>query len=156
MRTTHEGVLARRSFLRDGKLGQLIDHQTATLMFDPIMHINEAPDELFFEVYDNEMAQWKNLHKYEIPKTYSYLPVPKSCAIELDYFIRTCCLIKHKIIWCKDSLPRADFGKITSKTNSTNLGRFTVAPWLPNIRDVAHKMKNGFYEFSDQQFFYDY
>lgn len=47
-----------------------------------------------------------------------------------------------------------DFAKVTSKTNINMRGRYTVAPWLPQLDAVAKEVQHGFMEFSDSLFFY--
>lgn len=73
----------------------------------------------------------------------------------MDYFIRTCCLVKHEMMWSTGYVvARDDFAKVASRRNAMNIGRFTVAPWLPKVKGAAKEARKGFMEFTDSEFFY--
>lgn len=151
-----EGKQHRKKFLEHGNFGDLIDcsFDKARFVIDPLYYLKSAPDVFHSDVYDNQDEEWKSAHKYEIPKTYSFLPVPKDKCMELDYFVRTCFLVNNDIIWATKEITKENFAKINSNTNKLNIGRYTVAPWLPKLKDIARELPNGFVELSDVDFTY--
>lgn len=155
----------RKMFIKNGKCGQLIDtsFDVAQLKVDPInitlsefnqINKNDASDveELMIPVFDNFKNEWRVVHLYEIPNTYSFLPAPKSAEMEVEYFLRASCLPKHEIIWSTNSIPRNTFAKIASHSNRENLGRFTIAPWLPKIKNAPKEAQYGFIEYDVDEY----
>lgn len=149
---TYQGKISRQNFLKLGLFGQLIDRSSATMKFvhDPLSFFETKSDDFYFTVYDFEEEQWKHVYKYEIPKTYSFLPLPTNKYMELDYFIRTVFLVNHVTIWATNQIPRETFGKLMSVTNKMNVGRFTMAPWLPRLKNIAREEKDGFFGHYEQ------
>lgn len=149
---TYQGEISRQNFLKLGHFGQLIDRSSATMKFmhDPLSFFEAKSDDFYFTAYDFEEEQWKQVYKYEIPKTYSLLPVPTNKHMELDYFIRTVFLVNHVTIWATNRIPRDTFGKLMSVTNKMNVGRFTMAPWLPRLKNLTREGKDDFIEHNEK------
>lgn len=140
-----------------GKEGQLIvkSFDRAVFKIDPInvalnaFGQNKTDDiqQCMIQVFDNKMGEWRLLHLYEIPRTYSFLPVPSTKEMELEYFLRTSCLPKHEVFWSTDSIPMDIFARITTKSNTESRGRYTIAPWLPKLSTMPKLCQHGFLEF---------
>lgn len=147
----------RKMFIKYGKCGQLINtsFDVAKLKVDPVITALSAFDqintseveEFMIRVFDTFKDDWRVVHMYEIPKTYSFMPIPSCPEMELEYFLRSSCLPKHEIIWSTKSIPRNTFAKIASNLSRENLGRFTIAPWLPKIKNTPKEAQYGFIEY---------
>lgn len=145
---TWEGRMERLNFLVKGRLGQLIDtsFEKARLVHDPLDYINNGPDDMIILAYNNQINRWHQVASYNVPRTYSYLPKPKHKVTELDYFLRSVCMIKHEIIWSTTQISKENFAKISSNTNQTEKYKFTVAPWLPSMNNVCKETLYSFVE----------
>lgn len=87
-------------------------------------------------MYDNIFNEWVPFDPNNVPWTYSYAPRPRSTLMELDYFLRSVGLIKHKYIWVdhpERGIHREIFAMIASRTNKEFLGRFTVTVAMPPL-----------------------
>lgn len=156
-----KGLKERKYSLKHGKMGQLINNSFdhAVYNVDPVKialeafgKINENDlEESIIRVFDTIWNEWRKLYMYEIDRTYSFLPVPNSQQLELEYFLRSSCLPKHTIFWSTPAIPKDVFAKVASISNKERLGRFTVAPWLPKIADVPKQAQYGFLEYDYSQ-----
>lgn len=133
------GRIERLDFLSEGRLGQLIDvsFETAKFINDPLQYISDGPDDMLLNVYNKEKKEYQQLFSYQVPRTYSFLPRPKNIAMELDYFVRASCLVKHEIIWYTKTITKANFAKLASTTNQSQKYKYTVAPWMPDMKDIC-------------------
>lgn len=140
--------MERLNYLVKGRFGQLIDVSLEKCKFidDPLQYINDGADDMIICAYNNEKKEWQKLLNYQVPRTYSMLPRPQNKAMELDYFTRAACLIKHQIIWATKEISKDSFGKLASATNQAEKYKYTVAPWLPGMKNVCKKSMYGFVE----------
>lgn len=133
---------ARRKHLQCGRLGQLLfDHRSnESVKLYRVGMKDEETDEK--SMFDTQLNEWVNFDEDIVPWTYTMVPRPTSVALELDYFIRSAPLVKHKYIWARDNLTSEEFGKLRSHTNTSMLGRFITFVNMPDIRYPA-RMENG-------------
>lgn len=146
----------RKKFLRRGRFGQLIDSTTerAAFLHEPFVEIKSEEGNEEYCAYNTKINNWELKKKMDIVRTYSFLPVPQNKAMELDYFVRTCGLINHEIIWSKQQIPRSVFAQINSNTNIEAIAKFTITPWLPTAEGVCKFLGNGFMEYNDSDFIF--
>lgn len=159
--SSEKGLKERFFFLKYGKMGQLINNSLDRAVFyvDPVKNALEKfgkmnenyLDTSIIRVFDTKFNKWREVYMYEIEPSYSFLPVPNSPQLELEYFLRSSCLPNHTIFWSTPAIPKDVFAKIASKSNKEKLGRFTVAPWLPKITDVPKQAQYGFLEYDYSQ-----
>lgn len=96
-------------------------------------------------VFDRLLRRWILYDETLIPWTYSMAPSPSTVAMELDYFIRSACLVKHKYVWCTNDGPisRDLFGRLNSQLNNQMIERFANFEQSPTVLRPA-KIHNGF------------
>lgn len=89
----------------------------------------------------------------DIPQTATFTRRPENAEQEVEYFVRSASLPKHSFIWSDDvvntGLSWEEFSSIRGFSNQEFRGRFTFLPYLPNIKDLGHYNKFGFYEMKD-------
>lgn len=99
-------------------------------------------------VFDNLEKEWVRLTDElidETPPSFTYSPKPFNLDMELDYFLRSAGLIKHMYVWSVDGgIPREMYAAINSSKNKVSLGRYTVLPWAPSIKELP-RIQNGFF-----------
>lgn len=142
---------ARRQHLRFGKLGDLLfdrDEEESELLFDLGTRDRVTREKMMFDRRNNE---WVPYDSGRVPYTYSLAPAPQTVAEELDYFVRSAPLIKHKFIWAKDQLSFDQFAKLNSRRNAEMIGRFTIVPELPSVDNLGRMVK-GFLEQNQDDF----
>lgn len=149
----------RLTYMIFGRLGQLIPsltgpNATGAIINDFVTH-NVGQDVLnadpIVDVFDTEQKRWVRVLFNDIPWTYSFVPKPHNTVFELDYWVRSCGLVKHQFIWSVPSIPAATFARVSAPQNREMLGRYTTMPWLPLIKDLI-RFESGFRQFADNGF----
>lgn len=134
-----------------GEIGQLINHSNGEVKNDLKIQLHNEPDDIC-HVYDMTAQSWTVKYMYPIPHTYTYAPKPNDVYTELDYYVRSVGLVNHRFIWSSDGIEMNDFAKIASKINISYHGRYTLAPDLPNIKNLVREDEYGNEIFSDGYF----
>lgn len=107
------------------------------------------PNAVKRKIYDNAYGEWTwfNRDLYDsIPPTFTFAPRPIDVEMELDYFVRSFGLPKHKFIWSDGikAIPIDQFASIFSTKNDIFRGRYTFTPWMPPIASLS-KLSFGHY-----------
>lgn len=144
-------LVERKKFIKYGQLGDLL--------FNPnSMESDRRWDkEEISEVFDNDLDRWIAYTPEQIIKTYSMVPKPPNVAIELDYFLRSAPLVKHRYIWADEAfgrtgMPREIVAKLFNNQNLVSIGRYTTHRYLPSIFEPARMVKHGFIEQSQTDY----
>lgn len=125
-------MLAKYSFIRFGRLGQLLYKRghDESVRFKSFSAFDKTTGERL--MFDRKIGQWIPLDEDIVPWTYTLAPEPNDEYVEVNYFIATGGLIKHKFIWCNSNrLSTNVFEKLKSCTNIENYGRYTLTPYIP-------------------------
>lgn len=147
---------ARQLHIKYGHLGQLL--------FDPNTKISVRRCEIvavdqhtqFEIVFDKKIGDWILFEPDNIVPTYSFAVPPENVVIEMDYFLRSLVLPKHKYIWVtgNSGIPHEYFEMVKSSQNQNAIGRFTFAPMMGTVQNPAKMSIFGFME-QDQADFID-
>lgn len=145
---------ACEEYVRRGKLGDLIfdpESPVSVQLYPQIV----GKDGDGYKMFDNKVMEWVKYDKSIVPWTYSDAPKPTNVLLELDYFLRSAPLVKHKYIWVDHSdegINRNIFEMVNSNTNHEFFGRFSVAPFMPPISTIATMTPYGFIEQNQSEF----
>lgn len=104
-----------------GKLGRLIyqpGHEESVKM-KSLSCFNATTGERL--MFDRMLNQWVSFNAEIVAPTYSIAPPPRNAFDEVNYFVATAGLIKHKFIWHSGgSVSKGIFEKLKSRKNTEN------------------------------------
>lgn len=147
----------RLTYMLFGRLGQLIpeleDPNSDGAVISAYVKHDLSLDNPIVNVYDNFAHAWVDIPFNQMKWTYSFVPRPINPVFEVDYFVRACGLIKHQFIWSTPSIPYEIFTRVFHPYNRENLGRYTIMPWLPSVKDVI-RYERGYRQFADNTFMF--
>lgn len=155
-RNEETALRAYKRHYKYGRVGDLIYDPAQPLSvkrYPEIVARNDENDG--YIMYDNTYNEWVPFDPDHVPWTFTYAPAPRNAMMELDYFLRSVGLVKHKFIWVENAhrgIHRDIFTMIVNSTNRAFLGRFTVAPIMPSIFQHAEMTRNGFIEQDQSDF----
>lgn len=146
-----------------GTFGQLFDNFDGSIStpvganrLRAMVEENSTAGVVSQEIFDFHSNLWVPFNEkswFEIPTTYTYIEKPKCIKMELNYFLRSIGLNKHKFVWATDvGLVPNMYVKIRSSTNQNFRGRFSVVPWLPRLDQIGQIDDVTFYK-ADRDYF---
>lgn len=125
-------------------MGQLLyDHEAAeSMMRRTVVSLDTSTGKEI--MFDRQNNSWVEYDEDIVPWTYSMAPAPRSVAQELDYFLRSAALVKHKFIWAPQDMKISHdaFEKLKSERNSRMFGRYANIIESPDVSKPAALVNN--------------